>query len=155
MNYIAYIALGSNLGDRRANITAAARALEEHPQIDHVRLSSLLETEPVGGPSGQNPFLNAAARLQTSMEAENLLAELLRIEHDLGRVRRESWGPRTIDLDLLLFNDQVIDQPHLKVPHPRMHHRHFVLAPLVEIGPDAIHPVKRKTVRMLLDDLPE
>ncbi len=155
MCYTAYIGLGSNLGDRQANITAAAQALGQHPEILRLRISSLLETEPVGGPPGQEPFLNAAARLETTLDAENLLSELLRIEHDLGRVRRQRWGPRTIDLDLLLFDHEVIEKPHLQVPHPRMHHRQFVLAPLAEVGPEAVHPIFQKSVRDLLADLPE
>lgn len=149
----AYIALGSNLGDREGLIRAAIRALNAVPGIRVTRVSSLLENAAVGGPAGSPSFLNAAAELQTSLEPAELLSRMLEIERSLGRVRRERWSPRTIDLDLLLYEDQVIDTQELRVPHPRMHERWFVLKPLTELVPDATHPVLNRAIAVLLSDL--
>ncbi len=151
MTHTAYIGLGSNVGDRRRAIESAAAALREEPGILDVQLSSLHETEPVGGPAGQGRFLNAAARVRTTLEPAGLLARMLAIETALGRQRGPKWGPRTIDLDLLLYDDRIIDEPGLTVPHPRMHERWFVLAPLSEIAREAVHPRLGKTVGALLD----
>lgn len=151
--HTAYIALGSNLGDRSANLAEALRQLDAHELIDVRQVSSALETAPVGGPSGQGPYLNGAAELVTDLSAGDLLAALLDIEGRLGRRRQEHWGPRTVDLDLLLYDGAIIDEPQLKVPHPLMHKRVFVMRPLVEIAPDAWHPVLGKNARQLLDDL--
>jgi len=155
VSHVAYIGLGANLRDRRANILAATDLLRQAPRVASVSLSSLYETEPAGGPAGQGMYLNAAARVETDLDASALLAVLLDIEARLGRQRSEKWGPRTIDLDLLLFDDQVIDTPALTIPHPRMHERRFVLEPLAEIGGNAVHPVLRLTIQQLLDRLPE
>jgi len=116
-----------------------------------VRVSSAIETAPVGGPPGQGPYLNAAAEVATHLPPRALLARLLETERSLGRERREKNGPRTIDLDLLLYDDVVLDEPGLTLPHPRMHERRFVLSPLSEIAPDVVHPRLRKTIRRLLD----
>ncbi|MBM3994306.1 MAG: 2-amino-4-hydroxy-6-hydroxymethyldihydropteridine diphosphokinase [Planctomycetes bacterium] len=153
----AYIALGSNLGNRRATLDEAIARLRLQPGIDVIRVSSYHETDPVGGPPGQEKYLNAAAELQTTLSARKLLAVLLAIETQLGRVRAERFGPRTIDLDLLLYGTDIV-QVHepgcdLTVPHPRMHERAFVLAPLVEIAALAVHPVRQSTVKDLLDRL--
>jgi 2-amino-4-hydroxy-6-hydroxymethyldihydropteridine diphosphokinase len=128
------------------------QALREHPGIKVIRVSSYQETAPVGGPPGQGLYLNAAAELKTALPPGELLRVLLRIEQDLGRVRHERYGPRTIDLDLLLYGDLVRVEPGLTVPHPRMHERLFVLAPLAELAPQTVHPVSGKTINELLQE---
>jgi 2-amino-4-hydroxy-6-hydroxymethyldihydropteridine diphosphokinase len=149
----AYIALGSNLGDRRDYLDRALQALQEHPNIEVTQVSSYQETAPVGGPAGQPDFLNAAAELKTDLSPRELLSVLLQVEQALGRVRRERHGPRTIDLDLLLYEDQVIQESGLTVPHPAMHERGFVLKPLAEIAPRVVHPLLDATIQDLLESL--
>jgi 2-amino-4-hydroxy-6-hydroxymethyldihydropteridine diphosphokinase len=149
----AYVAVGANLGDRRANIERAVQILNETDGVEVTRVSSLLENQAVGGPPGAPDFLNGAIELRTTLSPRDLLDRLLNIEQALGRQRREKWGPRTIDLDLLLYGDDVIDQPHLHVPHPRLHERRFVLQPLAEIAPDVVHPTIRKSITRLLSEL--
>jgi len=131
---IAFIGLGANLGEREAAIREALRRLESTPEIRVERVSSLRETEPVGGPAGQPRYLNGAARLSTTLTPRALLQRLLAVEAELGRVRAERYGPRTIDLDLLLYDEERIREPDLVVPHPRMRERPFVMEPLAEIG---------------------
>ncbi len=128
-----FIALGSNLGDRAGHIRSALRELEEAGDVRVLRCSSLRETEPTGGPPGQPMYLNAVAELQTELSPADLLARLGEIEQRHGRERTVRNGPRTLDLDLLLYRDQVIDEPELTVPHPRMWQRRFVTEPLAEI----------------------
>src|SRR5262249_50636824 len=148
----AYIALGSNLGDRAATLLAAVRELNATPGVRVTRLSTFHDTEPVGGPVGQSRFLNAAAELSTTLGAEDLLHTLLAVEQKFGRVRREKDGPRTLDLDLLLYDDLRRDAPDPVVPHPRLHQRRFVLAPLAEIAPAVVPPGLGRTVKQLLHE---
>ena len=133
----AHVALGSNLGDRRAHVEAALAALDALPGTRLLTRSALYETAPLG-PAGQQDYLNAAAALATTLAPEALLDALLRIEAAHGRVRRERWGPRTLDLDLLLHGDTTLHTPRLTLPHPAMLGRAFVLAPLAEIAPDLL-----------------
>jgi 2-amino-4-hydroxy-6-hydroxymethyldihydropteridine diphosphokinase len=148
MAVLAYIGLGSNLGDRRAMIAAALDRLRPR------RVSSVVETDPVGR-TDQPRFLNAVAEMPTDLPPEELLARLLDVERDLGRVRTERWGPRTIDLDLLLYGDEQRKSPRLSVPHPELHCRRFVLEGLAELCPDRTVPGLGRTVRQLLDSLPD
>jgi 3-oxoacyl-[acyl-carrier protein] reductase len=153
MNSTAYIALGSNLGDRCGTLDRAIELLRGEHGVSVRRISSYHETAPEGGPPGQDPYLNAAAELETTLQPGELLAALLRTEQSLGRVRRERFGARTLDLDLLLYSDSVIHEDSLTVPHPRMHERRFVLVPLVEIAPHVRHPVMGSTMQELLRTL--
>lgn len=143
--------MGSNVGDRSAHLDAAGAALRELPRTRVVAVSGALETAP-WGPIAQGAYLNAAAVVETDLSARELLAALQEIERSRGRDRsKESrWGPRTLDLDLVLFGEAVIDEPGLSVPHPRMHEREFVLAPLARVAPDMVHPVLGKSLRELL-----
>lgn len=127
----AFLALGSNLGDREAHIRAAVEALP-----DVVAVSPIYETDPVGGPDGQGPFLNAVVELDTALSPRELLDWCRRCEAAAGRVRTERWGPRTLDVDVLLVGDLVVDEPDLQVPHPRMWERDFVLRPLADLAPE-------------------
>jgi 2-amino-4-hydroxy-6-hydroxymethyldihydropteridine diphosphokinase len=135
----AYVALGANLGDPAATVRAAFTALSALPTSRLVQASSLYRTAPVGF-AGQPDFVNAVAELATGLEPEALLAALLTIEQDFGRRRGEKNGPRTLDLDLLLYGDRQIERPGLTLPHPRMHLRAFVLMPLAEIAPQLAIP---------------
>lgn len=163
---VAYIAMGSNLGDRRAAIHEACDQLRAHaaaesaPESERgpggLRLSPVYETAPVGGPADQGPFLNAVAELRTTLPPRDLLALCQRIERGLGRpdrTERARWGPRVLDLDLLFYDDMVIDEPGLRVPHPRLHERDFVLRPLADLAPQLVHPVLGRSVRELLEAL--
>lgn len=141
----AYVGLGSNLGDREATIRAALEALAALPDTALLRASSLYDTEPVGE-TEQPDFLNAVAELDTGLAPHQLLWNLMLIEKRLGRVRATRWGPRTIDLDLLLAGDLVLDEPELQVPHPELTRRSFVLVPLVELDPMLRHPITGETL---------
>ncbi|MCD6539418.1 MAG: 2-amino-4-hydroxy-6-hydroxymethyldihydropteridine diphosphokinase [Candidatus Omnitrophica bacterium] len=132
---VSYIGLGSNLGDRLVNINKAIEYLKENQDITVEKVSSIIETEPQGGPP-QGKFLNAVVKIKTSLAPQDLLRFLQDIEAKLGRTRLIRNGPRTIDLDILLYDNKVIDEPNLEVPHPRMFERDFVLKPLLEIEPD-------------------
>jgi 2-amino-4-hydroxy-6-hydroxymethyldihydropteridine diphosphokinase len=147
----AYLSLGSNLGNREANLKEAITRLASVGQVTAV--SSFYETEPVEF-ALQPWFLNCAVALDTSKTPQQLLAEILRIEKEMGRRRIEKKGPRSIDIDILLFDNVIVDTPELTVPHPAMHERRFVLEPLAEIAPEARHPVFQRTVEKLRDVLP-
>jgi 2-amino-4-hydroxy-6-hydroxymethyldihydropteridine diphosphokinase len=130
-----YVAVGSNLGDRKRLIEEAFDRIGRIPEITLSCVSSIIETEPEGGPAGQNRYLNAAARIETNLDPFDLLTVLQKIEFDLGRVRSVPNGPRTIDLDILLYDDAEMRSAELTIPHPRMFDRLFVLIPLLEIAP--------------------
>jgi len=144
---IAYISAGSNIGDRAANLDFGERRLGEHGKI--LQASSVFETEPVGF-ADQPWFLNQVFKLETELPPRELLALCNKIERDGGRVRTFANAPRTLDLDILLYDGLIISEPDLIIPHPRMAERRFVLVPLAEIAPDLPHPVEKKTVRELL-----
>jgi 2-amino-4-hydroxy-6-hydroxymethyldihydropteridine diphosphokinase len=139
----AYVGVGANLGDREATIRSAVDAL---PGV--VAVSELRETDPVGVVE-QPPFLNGAVALETDLPPRELLEMLLAVERGLGRERRERWGPRTIDLDLLLYGDETIDEPGLTVPHPRLHERRFALQPLLELDPELAIPGRGRVADLL------
>jgi 2-amino-4-hydroxy-6-hydroxymethyldihydropteridine diphosphokinase len=153
MHPAVFLGLGSNLGDREAAIDDALARLAGRGVSVRARSSTWL-TEPVGGPP-QGWFLNAAVGVETDLEPVDLLAAALAVEHEMGRVRAERNGPRTIDVDLLLFGDRRIDAPGLTVPHPRLHERRFVLAPLAEIAPTLVHPTLGATIAALLERCPD
>ena len=142
MGTSAFLALGSNLGDRLQHLRAAVRKLGSVGGIDVVRSSRVYETEPVGPP--QPLYLNAVIEVVTTLAPRELLEAARGVEDSLGRVRAERWGPRTIDVDILEYDEQIVDEPDLEIPHPRMHERGFVLVPLGELDADAMLPGGRR-----------
>ena len=151
MTNLVYLSLGSNLGDRESHMREAIRRMQSLGNVKAV--SSLYETQPVEF-TDQPWFLNCALALETSASPAELMGQLLAIESTMGRQRIQKKGPRTIDLDILLFRDLVVNTPELTIPHPALEKRRFVLAPLAEIAPLAFHPVLIKTIQELLEELP-
>ncbi|OGC30620.1 2-amino-4-hydroxy-6-hydroxymethyldihydropteridine diphosphokinase [candidate division WOR-1 bacterium RIFOXYB2_FULL_48_7] len=147
----AYLGLGSNVGDREEYIEQAVFLLEKNPNIEVAKRSSNYETEPEGGVE-QPPFINAAIEIRTKLSPQKLLDVCQEIETALGREREMEWGPRTIDIDILLYGDQVVSEDRLQIPHPLLHERAFVLKPLREIAPHALHPILEKEISSLYDD---
>ena len=141
----AYLGLGTNLGDRWANLREALRLLETCPGLSLARCSQVYETEP-WGVTGQPRLLNCVAEVEASLEPEPLLARCKEIEERLGRVPGPRWGPRLIDLDILLYGTQVVELPDLEIPHPRLHLRAFALVPLAELAPSVAHPVLGRNI---------
>jgi 2-amino-4-hydroxy-6-hydroxymethyldihydropteridine diphosphokinase len=152
MPSVVYLSLGSNVGDRNVQLRDAQARLGAEGRI--VAASSFYETEPVEF-TDQPWFLNCAVALETSATPQQLIDAILRIEKEMGRQRLQNKGPRTIDIDILLFGDTVLDSPQLTIPHPAMQQRRFVLEPLAEIAPVVLHPVLKKTIRELRDALPQ
>lgn len=151
------LGLGSNLGDRAGSLSRALAKLQSHPQVELLRQSGFRETSPIGGPPAQGAYLNAAAVVRTSLSPRELLRACQEIENSLGRMRDQRWGPRTADIDLLLYDDLVLNEPELQIPHPRMAWRRFVLEPAAEIAAEMVHPVICWTVghlRYHLDSTP-
>lgn len=148
---IAYLGLGSNVGDREEYIEQAVFLLEKNPKIEVLRRSSNYETEAEGG-KALPPFINAALEIRTTLSSSELLEVCQEIENALGREREVEWGPRTIDIDILLYQDEIISTDTLQIPHPLLHERLFVLKPLKEIAPHLIHPVLEKSIETLYEE---
>jgi len=146
---IAYVGLGANLGEPEAQLREALNRLDAADEVEVTRVSTFYRNPPLG-PENQPWYVNAVARVRTRLEPDELLRLLQQVETAMGRVRGERWGPRRLDLDLLLYNGEVIFTPDLVVPHPEMHRRAVVLAPLAEIAPGAWHPVLKKSAGDLL-----
>lgn len=146
----AFIGLDSNLGDRRTYIERAIEELKRSGAVEVIKVSKLYETEPAGGPP-QGKYLDGVAEITTGLTPRALLALLKETEKKVGRTPSDvRWGPREIDLDILLFDDLIVDEPDLKIPHPLLHLRAFMLEPLCEIAPDVIHPVIKKKIAEIL-----
>jgi len=151
---ICYLGLGSNIGDRKSYLDGAISALKKETDITLARISSFYDTAPVGNVN-QGRFLNAVIEIETRLKPEKLLDIIMDIENELGRVRTERWGPRTIDIDILTFGDLVYETERLSIPHPLMHERMFVLKPLAELAPAFRHPVFGATAAEMLKECAE
>jgi len=150
-----FIGIGSNEGDRLANISQAVQRLGSIPGIRVIQMATIYETQPVGGPP-QPEFLNTVVELDTALSPHELLRLVKTLEQQLGRLAAaQRWGPRRIDLDILVYDDQVIQEPQLVIPHAQLHTRRFVLEPLAQLAPELIHPVLGQTIAELLAHLPE
>ena len=148
-----FIGVGSNEGDRLAQISRAIRSLGKVPGVQVVQMATILETEPVGGPP-QGPYLNTVVEVETALEPDVLLRALQDIERQGGRQpAKERWAPRPVDLDILLYDQRVMQESLLTIPHPRMHERRFVLEPLAQLAPDLTHPVLHHSIVQLLEQL--
>jgi 2-amino-4-hydroxy-6-hydroxymethyldihydropteridine diphosphokinase len=152
MPHQAYIALGSNLGNRPTNLHAATESLKTLGQV--IAVSPILEYPAIDAPSGSPAFLNCVLLLETTLSPQDVLTGLLEIERQMGRVREIKNEPRIIDLDLLMYDQLQLDEPNLQLPHPRMHLRRFVLEPLSMIAADLIHPILNKSIVQLFSELP-
>jgi len=150
----AYLGVGSNLGDRLAHLTMARDRLAASPGVVSLRVSPLYETEPVGGPAEQGAYLNGALEVETTLSAEELLQLCQRIEAEAGRERTIHHGPRTLDIDLLLYGDTCCQSERLTLPHPRLHERRFVLVPLCDLAAQRVHPLLGAPLQQLLKRLP-
>ena len=151
----AFLGLGGNLDHPLNNFRRARISLATHELVDVVASSALYRTPPIGGPEGQPDFLNAVVEIHTGLLPLELLQLCWQIEDSAGRVRDLHWGPRTLDIDLLLIDELILETPVLTLPHPRMHQRHFVLLPLNDMAPQVKHPILHETVNNLLNALPE
>ncbi|MCW6084502.1 MULTISPECIES: 2-amino-4-hydroxy-6-hydroxymethyldihydropteridine diphosphokinase [Clostridium] len=149
--HIAYVAFGSNIGEKENYIKRALEKIEER-KIKIIKVSPIYETEPYGV-LDQDSFLNGVVKIETNLTPENLIKELLLIEKQLDRVRERRWGPRTIDLDIIFYDDLIINKNNLIIPHKDMENREFVLKPLCDIDKNFIHPVLKKSVKQLYDEL--
>ena len=148
MAKIVFIGLGSNLGNREENIKKAILKISELPQTSILATSSIINTKPIGK-TDQSDFLNSVIKIETNFNAGKLLTQLKKIESDLGRIRGEKWGPRIIDLDILFFNEEIINTKNLQIPHPEILSRKFVLQLMKEFAPEFVHPVEKKTMEEL------
>ena len=153
MTHVTYIGLGANLENRIMHLKEAIDRIDQIPECRVRAVSPFYQTEPVGV-RGQKWYVNGVIRVETSLGPRALLKSLLDIEADMGRIRQTRWGPRVIDLDILLFEDQIIQEKEVTIPHPRMQERRFVLVPLTRLAPNLIHPVLGKTMMELLDEAP-
>ena len=149
----AYLLTGGNIGNRKAMLQQAIQLLNEY--CGKITAESSLYETAAWGKKDQSAFLNQALEVETGLNARQLIRKILKVEKLMGRERKEKFGPRIIDIDILLFNDEIYDIPFLKLPHPELQNRRFALTPLAEIAPDIIHPVLKKTIKQLLADCPD
>jgi 2-amino-4-hydroxy-6-hydroxymethyldihydropteridine diphosphokinase len=143
-----YLSLGSNIGNRLLIIRSALERIGENPFFSDIVVSRLYLTEAIGF-FNQRDFMNCALRLETELSAQELLREINKIEEEFGRRREIKWGPRTLDIDIIFYGDRIVQEPELIIPHPEMHKRRFVLQPLTELCPGFIHPVLKRTIKIL------
>lgn len=147
-----YLSIGTNLGDKEVNLNTAIEKINNINGVNIEKVSSFIKTEPWGN-TNQDEFLNAAIKLKTILSPKRLLKELLNIENEMHRVREVKWGPRIIDLDIVLYDDLVLEEDFITIPHPRMEDREFVLEPLCELAPNKVHPLLKKRIFRLLEEI--
>ncbi len=150
----AYLGLGSNLGNRLAFLRGGRDSLTSRFDITLRHSSGVYETAAAGGPANSPPYLNAVLQIETPLSPRELLTACLAVEDEFGRTRPRVWAPRTLDIDLLLYGEALVDESDLQIPHPRLPERAFVLVPLSEIAPDQVHPVQQQTIRAMAEALP-